>query len=187
MPLVLLAIPSALIGFFTIEPMLFGDFFKNVIFVSEAHHAMEELQHDFHGPLQMALHGLMSLPFFLALAGVASAYYLYMVNPKIPAMIKQRSQFLYTLLDNKYYLDKINEVVFAKGAILIGGGLSTVGDRALIDGLVVNGSARFVGWMSTIVRKLQSGYIYHYAFVMILGVLGFMVYFLPFPRFPFAQ
>jgi NADH-quinone oxidoreductase subunit L len=186
-PLVLLAIPSALIGFFTIEPMLFGSFFKNVIFVSEAHHAMEELQHDFHGPVQMALHGLTSLPFFLALAGVVSSYYLYMVKPSIPAMIKQRFHGLYALLDNKYYLDKINEVVFAKGAILLGGGLSTVGDRALIDGLVVNGSAKFVGWLSTIVRKLQSGYIYHYAFVMILGVLGFMAYFLPFPRFPFAQ
>ncbi len=186
LPLVLLAIPSAIIGFLTIEPMLFGAFFKNVIFVSEAHHAMEELQHDFHGPIQMALHGLTSLPFFLALAGVVSSYYLYMVNAKIPAMIKQRCHGLYTLLDNKYYLDKLNEVVFAKGALLIGGGLSAVGDRALIDGLVVNGSARFVGWMSTIVRKLQSGYIYHYAFVMILGVLGFMAYFLPFPRFPFA-
>ena len=187
LPLILLAIPSAIIGFLTIEPMLFGSFFKNVIFVSEAHHAMEELQHDFHGPLQMALHGLTSLPFFLALAGVVSAYYLYMVKPAIPTMIKHRFHAVYTLLDNKYYLDKINEVVFAKGARLIGGGLSTVGDRALIDGLVVNGSARFVGWMSTIVRKLQSGYIYHYAFVMILGVLGFMVYFLPFPRFPFAH
>ena len=186
LPLILLAIPSAIIGFLTIEPMLFGSFFKNVIFVSEAHHAMEELQHDFHGPLQMALHGLTSLPFFLALAGVVSAYFLYMVKPAIPTMIKHRFHAVYTLLDNKYYLDKINEVVFAKGAQLIGGGLSRVGDRALIDGLVVNGSARFVGWMSTIVRKLQSGYIYHYAFVMILGVLGFMVYFLPFPRFPFA-
>ena len=186
-PLVLLAIPSALIGFFTIEPMLFGSFFKNVIFVNEAHRAMAELKSEFHGPVQMALHGLTSLPFYLAVAGVASSYYLYMVNPKIPAMIKQRSTFLFALLDNKYYLDKLNEVVFAKGARAIGGGLSNVGDRALIDGLVVNGSARFVGWMSTVVRRLQSGYIYHYAFVMILGVLGFMVYFLPFPRFPFAQ
>lgn len=187
LPLILLAIPSAVIGLLTIEPMLFGDFFKNVIFVSEAHHAMEELHHEFHGAFAMALHGLLSLPFMLAAAGVALSYYFYLINPKIPAMLKQKFHGLYTLLDNKYYLDRINEVVFAKGARLIGGGLSTGGDRLFIDGLLVNGSANLVGWLSTIIRKLQSGYIYHYAFVMILGVLGFMAYFLPFPRFPFSQ
>ena len=187
MPLVLLAIPSALIGFLTIEPMLFGDFFKNVIFVNEAHHAMEELRNEFHGPLQMALHGLTSLPFWLAVAGVASSYYFYLINPKVPALIKQKCGPIYTLLENKYYLDKFNEVVFAKGAIAIGSGFSRFGDRVLIDGVVVNGSARVVGWLSTVIRKLQSGYIYHYAFVMILGVLGFLMAFLPFPRFPFNQ
>ena len=187
LPLILLAIPSALIGFITIEPMLYGSFFKDVIFVSEAHHAMEELRHEFHGPLDMALHGLMSLPFWLAMAGVALSYYFYLINPKIPAMLQRRFSGLYTLLDNKYYLDKINEVVFAKGAQLLGGGLSAGGDRMFIDGLLVNGSAKFIGWISTIIRKLQSGYIYHYAFVMILGVLGFMAYFLPFPHFPFSQ
>ena len=139
------------------------------------------------GPVQMALHGLVSLPFWLAVAGVALSYYMYMVNPKLPAAIKRRFHPIFTLLDNKYYLDKINEVVFARGARLIGGGLSTGGDRLFIDGLLVNGSAKLVGWLSTITRRLQSGYIYHYAFVMILGVLGFMAYFLPFPRFPFSQ
>ena len=187
LPLILLAIPSAIIGFLTIKPMLFGSFFKNVIYVNEAHHAMEELRHEFDGPLKMALHGLMSLPFLLAAAGVALSYYFYLVNPKLPAMLKEKFSGVYNLLDNKYYLDKINEVVFAKGAILLGGGLSAGGDRMVIDGLLVNGSARLVGWLSTLIRRLQSGYIYHYAFVMILGVLGFMAYFLPFPRFPFSQ
>ncbi|MEC5216373.1 NADH-quinone oxidoreductase subunit L [Actimicrobium sp. GrIS 1.19] len=187
LPLILLAIPSAVIGFLTIEPMLFGDFFKGVIAVNEAHMAMEELRTEFHGPLQMALHGLLSPVFLLAAAGVASAYYFYMVNPKVPAAMKARCGPIYRLLDNKYYLDAFNEIVFAKGARLIGSGFSLLGDRMLIDGLFVNGSAKLVGWFSTVVRKLQSGYIYHYAFVMILGVLGFLVVFLPFPRFPFSQ
>ncbi|MFT5532817.1 MAG: NADH-quinone oxidoreductase subunit L [Burkholderiaceae bacterium] len=187
LPLVLLAIPSALIGFIAIEPMLFGDFFKGVIFVNEAHQAMEELRHEFQGPWQMAIHGLTMAPFWLALAGVVTAWYFYLVNPKVPALIKQTLAPIHTLLENKYYLDKINQVVFADGARMIGSGFSRFGDRALIDGFAVNGSAKVIGWLSTIVRKLQSGYIYHYAFVMILGVLGFMMVFLPFPRFPFNQ
>jgi NADH-quinone oxidoreductase subunit L len=131
----------------------------------------------------MGLHGLTSLPFALALAGVVSAYYCYMVNPKVPAWFYARFHGIHTLLDNKYYMDKINEVVFARGARLLGGGLWNVGDRSLIDGLIVNGSAKLVGWFSTIVRQIQSGYIYHYAFVMIIGVLGFLIYFMPFPSF----
>ncbi len=119
-PLILLAIPSALIGYFTIGPMLFGDFFKDVIFVGEAHRAMEELAQDFHGPLAMAIHGLTAAPFWLALAGVASAYYCYLVNPKVPAWFYAKFHGIYTLLDNKYYMDKINEVVFARGARVSG-------------------------------------------------------------------
>jgi NADH-quinone oxidoreductase subunit L len=180
-PLILLAIPSALIGFVTIGPMLFGDFFKDVIFVGEAHRAMAELAQDFHGPLAMAIHGLTAAPFWLALAGVVSAYYCYLVNPKVPAWFYGRFRGVYTLLDNKYYMDKINEVVFARGARLLGGGLWNVGDRDLIDGLVVNGSAKVVGWFSKLIRLAQTGFIYHYAFVMILGVLGFLIYFMPFP------
>jgi NADH-quinone oxidoreductase subunit L len=183
LPLILLAIPSVVIGFFTIGPMLHGDFFKGVIFVGEAHPAMEELSKEFQGAWAMGLHAFTSLPFMLALAGVVSAYYCYMVNPKVPAWFYNRFRGIYTLLDNKYYMDKINDVVFAKGARLLGGGLSNVGDKTLIDGLVVNGSARLVGWFSSVIRHLQSGYIYHYAFVMILGVLGFLIYFMPFPSF----
>jgi NADH-quinone oxidoreductase subunit L len=182
-PLILLAIPSVLIGFFTIAPMLHGDFFKGAIFVSDAHPAMHELAEEFHGALAMALHGFTSLPFWLALAGVVSAYYCYMINPKVPAWFYSKFHAIHTLLDQKYYMDKINDVVFAGGARVLGGGLWKVGDRTLIDGLIVNGSAKVVGWFSTVVRQLQSGYIYHYAFVMILGVLGFLVYFMPFPSF----
>jgi NADH-quinone oxidoreductase subunit L len=180
-PLVMLAIPSVLIGFIAIEPMLFGSFFKDVIFVNEAHHAMEELKHEFHSPIAMATHALTTAPFWLALAGVATSYFFYMVKPAIPAAIKKNASAVYTLLDNKYYMDRFNEIVFAGGARLLGQGLWNVGDKGLIDGLVVNGSAKLVGWFSKFVRLFQSGYIYHYAFVMILGVLAFLVYFMPFP------
>jgi NADH-quinone oxidoreductase subunit L len=106
-----------------------------------------------------------------------------MVNRKVPAWFYKHFHGIFTVLDNKYYMDKINEVVFASGARLLGGGLWKVGDRAIIDGLFVNGSAKAVGWFSGMIRHLQSGYIYHYAFVMILGVLGFLIYFMPFPSF----
>lgn len=183
LPLLLLAIPSVVIGFFTIGPMLYGDFFNNVIFASESHPAMAELAKEFHGAVAMGLHGFTTAPFALALAGVVAAYYCYMVNPKVPAWFYSKFHGLYALLDNKYYMDKINEIVFARGATVLGGGLWKVGDRTLIDGLIVNGSAKVVGWFSTVIRHLQSGYIYHYAFVMILGILGFLVYFMPFPSF----
>ncbi|MFZ6687091.1 NADH-quinone oxidoreductase subunit L [Undibacterium sp. SXout11W] len=180
-PLVMLAIPSVIIGFIAIEPMLFGAFFEKVITVNEAHKAMEELKDEFHGPVAMAVHAFTSLPFWLALAGVVTSYFFYMVKPAIPTAIKKHSSAIYNLLDNKYYMDKFNEIVFAGGARVLGGGLWNIGDKGLIDGLVVNGSAKLVGWFSRGIRLFQSGYIYHYAFVMILGVLGFLVYFMPFP------
>ena len=177
-PLVLLAIPSVLIGFFTIEPMLFGAFFKDAIYVNhELHKAMETLRAEFHGPLQLALHGLSAAPFWLALAGVASAYYLYMVNPSLPAAIQARVQPLYTLLDNKYYMDWFNENVLARGARALGTGLWKVGDQGLIDGLLVNGAWKWVGRMSAAIRQMQTGFLYHYALAMILGVFVLMTYF----------
>jgi len=179
-PLVMLAIPSVLIGYFTIEPMLFGGFFDDAIKVLPVHGAMQELKEEFHSATAMALHGLTTKVFLLAVAGVASAYYCYMVNRKVPEWFYNKFRAVHTLLDNKYYMDKFNDVVFAGGARLLGGGLWNVGDKGLIDGLVVNGSAKVVGWFSAMVRLLQTGYIYHYAFVMILGVLGFLIYFLPF-------
>jgi NADH-quinone oxidoreductase subunit L len=179
-PLVMLAIPSVFIGYFTIKPMLHGDFFKNVIFIGENHKAMEILGEEFHSAGAMALHSLTTLPLWLAIAGVATAFYCYMINPRVPAWFFAKFKALHTLLDNKYYMDKFNEVVFAGGARLLGNGLWNFGDKKLIDGLLVNGSAKMVGWFSTLTRLAQTGYIYHYAFVMILGILGFLVYFLPF-------
>ena len=177
-PLVLLAIPSVVIGFITIEPMLFGDFFKNVITVNlEKHPAMEELAKLFHGPVQMALHGLTAAPFWLALAGVVTAYYMYLVNPALPTAIKRVCMPVYTLLENKYYLDWFNENVLARGTRMLGTSLWKVGDQKVIDGVLVNGSWKLVAWISNIVRRLQSGYIYHYAFGMIVGVFVLMTYF----------
>ncbi|MCH8620712.1 NADH-quinone oxidoreductase subunit L [Undibacterium sp. TS12] len=184
LPLVLLAIPSLFIGYFAIEPMLFGGFFDNVIAVNHAHHAMHELKEEFHSPAAMALHAFKTLPFWLALIGVLTAYVFYLLKPGIPAAIKKVLSPLYTLLDNKYYMDRFNEIVFAGGARLLGTGLWNVGDKGLIDGLLVNGSAKLVGWGSKLIRHLQSGYIYHYAFVMILGVMGFLAYTV---LFPFAK
>ena len=179
-PLVMLAIPSVVIGYLTIGPMLFGSFFDGVITVGENHKAIELLKEEYHGPLAMAIHSLTSLPLWLAIGGVASSYYCYMINPRVPAWFFHKFHAIHTLLDNKYYMDKFNDVVFAGGARLLGNGLWNVGDKGLIDGLVVNGSAKVVGWFSSIVRHAQTGYIYHYAFVMILGVLATLMYFFPF-------
>ena len=177
-PLVLLAIPSVVIGFMTIQPMLFGDFFKDAIFVNlQKHPAMQELAKAFHGPVQMALHGLMTAPFWLALSGAALAWYLYMVNPALPTTIKRLFHPLYVVLENKYYLDWFNENVLARGTRALGMGLWKVGDQKVIDGTLVNGSWKMVGWVSSLVRRLQSGYIYHYAFGMIIGVFVLMTYF----------
>jgi NADH-quinone oxidoreductase subunit L len=177
-PLVLLAIPSVLIGYFTIGPMLHGDFFKNVIYVNHAlHPAMEELSSEFHSAGAMALHSLSTLPLWLAVGGVVSSYVLYMMYPSIPAAIKRVAQPIYTLLENKYYLDWFNENILARGARSLGFGLWKVGDQAIIDGAVVNGSWKLVGLFSGLVRKAQSGYLYHYALVMILGVFVLMTYF----------
>ncbi|MET0964226.1 MAG: NADH-quinone oxidoreductase subunit L, partial [Noviherbaspirillum sp.] len=178
LPLIMLAIPSVIIGYLTIGPMLHGEFFKGAIFVGENHKAMAELSHEFHGAMAMTLHGLTSLPFFLALAGVVAAYYCYMINPRVPAWFHGKFHGVYALLDNKYYMDKINEVVFAGGARSLGRGLWNVGDRTLIDGLLVNGSARVVGWFSVVSRAFQTGYIYHYAFTMILGIALYLGYLL---------
>ncbi len=181
-PLVLLAIPSVVIGYLTIQPMLFGDFFKDAIFVDAAKHpVMAELAEVFHGPLAMATHAFSTMPFWLALAGVVTAYYMYMVNPAVPAAIQRAVQPIYTLLENKYYMDWINENILARGARLLGVGLWKGGDQAVIDGAVVNGSWKLVGWVAGVARWFQSGYLYHYALAMIVGVLVLMSYFVTWP------
>jgi NADH-quinone oxidoreductase subunit L len=183
LPLVLLAIPSVVIGFMTIQPMLYGEFFKDAIFMDESrHHAMEEMAEAFHGPVAMAMHGLTSLPFWLAVAGVALSFYMYLINPALPAAIKRAFGPIYRLLDNKYYLDWFNENVIARATRAVGTGLWKGGDQAIIDGAIVNGSWKVVGRVAGAVRWLQTGYIYHYAFAMLLGVFVLMTYFIWFNK-----
>lgn len=176
LPLVLLAIPSVLIGYFTIQPMLYGDFFKDAIFFNlDKHPAMKEMAEAFHGAWAMAIHGLTTLPFWLALAGVVTAYVFYMVKPEIPAAIKARTSFINRILENKYYFDWFNENVLAAGARLLGMGLWKGGDGMVIDG-AINGTARGIGGIASVVRLVQTGYLYWYALVMILGVIGLMTW-----------
>ncbi|HQW20466.1 MAG TPA: NADH-quinone oxidoreductase subunit L, partial [Rhodocyclaceae bacterium] len=174
LPLVALAIPSVIIGFMAIEPMLFGDYFKDSIVIAPAHGALETMKEEFHGAAAMAFHGMTQLPFFLALAGVLLAWFFYLKRPEIPLLLMTVFKPIHTLLENKYYLDKFNEWFFAGGARLLGRGLWKGGDQMLIDGLAVNGSAKVVGWISSVVRLFQSGYIYQYAFSMIFGVFIFL-------------
>ncbi len=183
LPLILLAAPSFIIGYIAIEPMLFGDFFKGVIFVNNAAHpAMEHLTQHYHeilhSPAGMALHGLMTLPFILAASGVLLAWFFYIKRPDIPAAIQKKLSFINQILENKYGFDAFNERFFAGGARLLGEKLWNVGDIQLIDGAMVNGTARLIGRISGKIRHLQSGLIYHYAFAMIIGVFLFLTFFI---------
>ena len=175
-PLVLLAIPSVVIGFLTIGPMLFGDFFNDAIVVhGEHHHAMKELTDEFHGASAMALHAFTSLPFWLALGGVVAAFVGYILMPSIPVAIGKALSPIVRLLENKYYMDWINEQLIAPAARGIGRAFWKGGDMGLIDG-VIHGSARTVGAVASLTRLLQSGYLYTYALVMLLGVFGLMTW-----------
>jgi NADH-quinone oxidoreductase subunit L len=177
LPLVALAVPSVVIGFLTIQPMLFGDFFKDSIVVdAQRHPAMLALAGMFHGAAAMAVHALQTAPFWLAVAGVAIAWWFYLKQPSIPAAIQVRAGVLYRLLDNKYYMDWVNEHVFAAGARLLGKGLWKGGDVGLIDGAIINGSARVVGGLASMARWVQTGHLYWYALVMIAGVVGLMTW-----------
>lgn len=183
LPLVLLAIPSLVIGYLALEPMLYGDFFKNVIFVNpQAHPAMEHLAHHYHelmhSPAGMAIHGLTSLPFFLAASGVILSWFFYMKRPDIPAAIKTRCMVIYNILENKYGFDTFNEKFFAGGSRFLGNWLWKYGDITLIDGAMVNGTANTMGKIAAKIRNLQSGLIYHYAFAMIIGVFLLMTFFI---------
>ena len=175
LPLVLLAIPSVVIGYLTMGPLVAGDYFKGVIFVdSVAHPALATFLEHFHGAAAMGLHAFSTPPFYLALAGVLLSWFFYMKRPDIPAAIQRRFSGINTLLENKYYFDKINDFVFAGGARVLGKALWRGGDVAVIDGLMVNGSAKVVRWISSITRLFQTGYVYHYAFTMIIGVFVLM-------------
>jgi NADH-quinone oxidoreductase subunit L len=170
-PLILLAIPSVVIGWFYVEPMLFGGHFGESIFVLPENDVLGELGKSFHGVIAFTAHGFVALPFWLAMAGVASAWFLYMARPELPAQIAKRFALGYEILMRKYGFDEFNEIFFAGGARGIGGLLWRIGDATLIDGIMVNGTARLIGWFSTIVRQIQTGYLFHYAFAMIIGLL----------------
>ena len=173
-PLVLLAIPSVIIGGMTISSVLYGDYFNNIVIVQQAHDVLGQLKEHYHGPFAMILHGLMTAPFFLMAAGIATAWYLYIKNPALPAKIKGSFGLIYNILDNKYGFDTFNEKVIAGGTRGLGNLFSKFGDTLIIDGLIVNGSAKSVAWVSGIIRHVQTGYLYHYAFAMILGLIGLL-------------
>ncbi|MCP4187891.1 MAG: NADH-quinone oxidoreductase subunit L [Gammaproteobacteria bacterium] len=170
-PLIMLAIPSVIIGWLTIETVLFGGYFDSAIFILNEHGAMAAVADAFHGPLNFVLHALYPGPAYLAFAGVGAAWYIYLKKPSIAEQAKAKFGFIYNLLDNKYYFDRFNEIVFASASRGIGNVLWRLGDALMIDGLVVNGSARLVGWVSGIVRHVQTGYLNHYAFAMITGLI----------------
>ncbi|MBS0325406.1 MAG: NADH-quinone oxidoreductase subunit L [Proteobacteria bacterium] len=173
-PLILLAIPSIYSGWAYVQPLLFGTWFGNSIDVRAGHAVVAGLATEWHGPLEFALHAVATPTFWLALAGIATAAYLYLVNRSLPAKIAARFSGLYTLLVNKYYLDAFNDWFVAGGSRWLGNFASRYGDRTIIDGWAVNGSAWLVGVASKAFRRLQSGYVYHYAFVMIVGVFGLL-------------
>ena len=177
-PLILLAIPSAILGYFGVEKIVHGDWFKGVISVTKEHDTLSALTASFHGPLGMAIHGLSTLPLLLALIGVALSYYLYVMKPELPAKLRVQFSGIVKVLEEKYYFDRFNDFFFAGGALKVGQGLFRYGDRAVIDGALVNGSARGIGALSGVMRHLQTGYVYHYAFVMVAGVLAFLTWLL---------
>jgi len=176
-PLIMLAIPSVVIGAMTVQPLLFGDVFDSAIQVAPNHNVLEHIAAHFHGAMNFALHGLMGLPFILVIAGFGSAYYLYMMRPDLPDQIQQRFAGLYDVMVRKYLFDEIYQAVFMRGCRSLGTALWKYGDAGLIDGLMVNGTARLVGWFASVARLVQTGYLYTYAFAMIIGLLILLTWF----------
>jgi NADH-quinone oxidoreductase subunit L len=175
-PLIMLAIPSVIAGFL-IGPVVFGDWFNGVIHVAANHDVLAEIGEHYHGPVSFVLHAFGSPAIYLAIAGVTTAWYIYMKKPQIADDIQRRFNGIYQLLVNKYYADDFNEVVFAGGARGMGRLLWRIGDVVLIDGLIVNGSARVVSWTSGVLRRIQTGHLYTYAFSMIIGLLLMLFWF----------
>jgi NADH-quinone oxidoreductase subunit L len=174
-PLILLAIPSVFIGGFTIGDMLFGDYFGSAVYIAEQHDGLAEVGKHFHGAWAFIEHSFSGFPVYLAALGVFSAWYIYMKQPDIATNLKQRFIIVYNMLDRKYYFDDFNSAIFGGGSRSLGDRLWQLGDVKFIDGVLVNGSARLVGWFAGVTRKLQTGMLYHYAFAMIIGVLMLMM------------
>ncbi|MEJ1964806.1 MAG: NADH-quinone oxidoreductase subunit L [Gammaproteobacteria bacterium] len=177
-PLIALAIPSVLIGFITIGPLLFGDFFGSAIQVLEHNDVIGEMGKEFHGAVSFALHGAIQLPFLLVLAGFATAWVFFYWKPSLANSAARTFSWLRTILINKYYFDSINENIIAPCSRLLGRSLWRGGDMALIDGGLVNGSARGIGALGAVMRNVQSGYLYSYAFWMIIGLALLLGWFL---------
>lgn len=180
LPLVILAIPSVIIGYVMYMPMLFKQpsLLGSSIFVLPEHNVLAELLHEIKSPLDSALHAVYGIPFWITLAGAVLAWVCYSAFPSIPSKLSKMFSFIYTILINKYGFDRFNELFFVSGTKGLGRMFYKVGDQKLIDGLVVNGSGRTVRWFSTKGRALQSGYLFHYATVMVLGLLGFLCWLL---------
>ncbi len=176
-PLMLLAIPSLAIGWVTIGPVLFGDYFGGAIFVKEQHDVLGHIGEEFHGPVGFIVHALQHPPVYLALAGWLLAWLFYVKKPELPGKIAATLSPLYQLLANKFYFDEVYQFLFAGGSRALGTALWRVGDVAIIDGAAVNGSAKLVGWLAGVVRHLQSGYLYHYAFSMIIGLSALLAWY----------
>lgn len=167
-----------LIGALTIEPLLYGDFLKDAVYVNhELHPVMHTMKEEFHGIFGMVAHSVATPVLYLAIGGVAAAWFLYVKAPHLPARIAEKFAPVYKLLDNKYYLDVIYFNVFAKGSRALGNFFWKVGDTAIIDNGIVNGAAKAVGCVAAQVRKAQTGFIYTYAAVMVAGVLVLVVAF----------
>jgi NADH-quinone oxidoreductase subunit L len=179
-PLIMLAIPSVVIGWFTIGPVLFGEFFIDSIFVLHDPGVVAQLGQEFHGPLLFIAHAATSsIALYLALAGTLTAWFFYLKRPDLPGRLQKRFALLYEVLDNKYYFDWFNEIVISKNIRLLARSFWRIGDEVLIDGIMVNGTAQTIGFFSRLIRTFQSGYLYHYAFAMIIGlavILGWLVF-----------
>jgi len=181
-PLIALAVPSILIGALTVAPVLFGDYFGSSILVLGRNNVLGAIGEGFGGPVRFALHGLFKPPFWFAAAGVLTAWAFFLRRPEWADLAVERARWLYRLLTEKYYFDWFNERILAALARLIGVGLWKGGDEALIDGALVNGSAATVGWFGSVVRRVQSGYLYSYAFWMMIGLALLLAYFLAHAR-----
>ena len=176
-PLIMLAIPSVVAGYW-IDPVVFGDYFGNAIYVGSQHDVIGHLAEGFHGAAGFILHGIMGPAFWLAMAGLGTAWFIYTQKREIAAAAAERFHWLYRAMVNKYGFDRFNEIFFAGGARGTGWTLWKLGDVLFIDGFLVNGSAKLVGWIAGIARHMQSGYLYHYAFSMIVGLLLLLSWFI---------
>jgi NADH-quinone oxidoreductase subunit L len=175
-PLILLAIPSVYSGWAYVDRVLFGNFFGSSIMIAPQHTGLATMAEEWHGAWEFVLHGFTTLPLWLALAGIATAWFLYIRRPELPAMLRERGGAFYALLANNYYIDRFNDWFFAGGFRRVGALFSDVGDRSIIDGFFVNGTAKLVGAAAALLRHIQSGYIYHYAFTMIIGVFALLTW-----------